>query len=173
MQWATAIDLDKVLAELQAMKVKPSALLEEYVKDGCTPTPSCSPQRSFGAYCRTYCCVPDPDQPTNVDVHWRLAAIARGLALPMPRPYRAPYFPGITVLIPHYGEQILIHKEELYKNDATRIVSLMHWMKQKYEDDSIISPAGCVPERCLGLSRVTRWRCTRTSSGSTRPPGLP
>ena len=36
MQWATAIGLDKVLAKLQAMKVKPSALLEECVKDGCT-----------------------------------------------------------------------------------------------------------------------------------------
>ena len=36
MQWATAIGLDKVLAKLQAMKVKPSALLEECVKDGWT-----------------------------------------------------------------------------------------------------------------------------------------
>jgi len=84
---------------------------------------------------KTYCCFPDSMAPENADVQWRLAALARGLGLPMPRPFRAPYFPGITVLIPHYGEQILIQKKELFQEDASNVVPLMHWLKQKYEDE--------------------------------------
>lgn len=36
MQWATAVGLPKVLEQLKAMGVKPSALLEESVKNGWT-----------------------------------------------------------------------------------------------------------------------------------------
>ena len=32
----------------------------------------------------------------RADVQWRVLALSRGLGLPMPRPYRAPYMPGIT-----------------------------------------------------------------------------
>jgi len=84
---------------------------------------------------KTYCCMPDGHEPSNADVRWRLAALGRGLALPMPRPYRAPFFPGITVLIPHYGEQILVQKKELFREDDRSVVPLMHWLKQKYEEE--------------------------------------
>lgn len=33
----------------------------------------------------------------TLQVQWRLLALSRGLGLPMPRPFRAPYFPGLTV----------------------------------------------------------------------------
>ena len=33
----------------------------------------------------------------DLQVQWRLLALSRGLGLPMPRPFRAPYFPGLTV----------------------------------------------------------------------------
>lgn len=33
----------------------------------------------------------------SLQVQWRLLALSRGLGLPMPRPFRAPYFPGLTV----------------------------------------------------------------------------
>ena len=38
------------------------------------------------------------------------------------------------MLIPHYGKQI-IQKDELFKNDDTSVVPLMHWLKQKYDDE--------------------------------------
>ena len=34
---------------------------------------------------------------SGAKVQWRLLALSRGLGLPMPRPFRAPYFPGLTV----------------------------------------------------------------------------
>eukprot|EP00913_Durusdinium_trenchii_P027283 g25597.t1 len=49
--------------------------------------------------------------PNNREAKWRLQALARGLGLPLPVPYRAPYVPGLSVLIPHYGESILAEKQ--------------------------------------------------------------
>eukprot|EP00928_Gymnodinium_smaydae_P041493 TRINITY_DN28077_c0_g4_i1.p1 TRINITY_DN28077_c0_g4~~TRINITY_DN28077_c0_g4_i1.p1 ORF type:complete len:1952 (-),score=281.40 TRINITY_DN28077_c0_g4_i1:28-5328(-) len=71
--------------------------------------------------------------PSNLEVQWRLKALSRGLGLPMPRPYRAPYIPGITVLIPHYGESILMEKSEVYNEDLN--VPLIDWVSTKYEDE--------------------------------------
>eukprot|EP00928_Gymnodinium_smaydae_P034316 TRINITY_DN24351_c0_g1_i1.p1 TRINITY_DN24351_c0_g1~~TRINITY_DN24351_c0_g1_i1.p1 ORF type:complete len:1914 (-),score=312.77 TRINITY_DN24351_c0_g1_i1:172-5913(-) len=76
---------------------------------------------------------PDGFGPNNADIQWRLKALSRGLGLPMPRPYRAPYIPGITVLIPHYGESILMEKSEVYNEDLN--VPLIDWVKTKYEDE--------------------------------------
>jgi len=81
---------------------------------------------------KQYCGVPDPHWPSNQDVQWRLSALARGLGLPMPRPFRAPYMPGITVLIPHYSEQIVMLKKDLFQADREE-VPLMSWLKHKYE----------------------------------------
>jgi hypothetical protein len=71
--------------------------------------------------------------PSNVEVQWRLKALSRGLGLPMPRPYRAPYIPQLTVLIPHYGEDILMEKKQVY--DPSANVPLIDWVKTKYEDE--------------------------------------
>ena len=58
--------------------------------------------------------IANPNWPVNPEVQWRLLALSRGLGLPIPKPFRAPYIPGITVLIPHYGETILEKKDSLY-----------------------------------------------------------
>jgi len=89
----------------------------------------------------------------NADLKWRLFAISRGLGLPMPRPYRAPYIPGITVMIPHYGETIIMSKEELFDDYSTsangkthlrlggckvhirETVPLIDWLKARYYDE--------------------------------------
>eukprot|EP00933_Yihiella_yeosuensis_P040353 TRINITY_DN34639_c0_g1_i1.p1 TRINITY_DN34639_c0_g1~~TRINITY_DN34639_c0_g1_i1.p1 ORF type:complete len:1965 (+),score=368.55 TRINITY_DN34639_c0_g1_i1:571-5895(+) len=84
---------------------------------------------------KTYCCVSDAHCPNNSDVKWRLQALSRGLGLPMPRPFQAPYFPGITVLIPHYGESILMLKKELFQEGRADIVPLMDWLKTKYAEE--------------------------------------
>ncbi|CAK9110029.1 1 [Durusdinium trenchii] len=83
---------------------------------------------------KTYCCMHDAHWPNNADVQWRLLALSRGLGLPMPRPFRAPYFPGLTVCIPHYGESILMLKKELFQGREEN-VPLMDWLAAKYEEE--------------------------------------
>jgi len=84
-----------------------------------------------------YCGIPDPAWPTNLEAQWRLIALSRSLGLPMPRPFRAPYIPGITVLIPHYGESIIMEKNELYsgQEENENRVPLMDWLQAQYEDE--------------------------------------
>lgn len=83
---------------------------------------------------KTYCCMHDPHWPNNPDVQWRILALSRGLGLPVPRPFRAPYFPGLTVCIPHYGESILMLKKELFQG-REETVPLMDWLAAKYEEE--------------------------------------
>jgi len=81
------------------------------------------------------CCnVRDPHWPRNADAQWRLHALSRGLGLPMPRPFRAPYIPGITVLVPHYLETILMVKGELFQGGNLE-VPLLDWLQAKYADE--------------------------------------
>mmetsp|Transcript_74945 Transcript_74945/g.189461 ORF Transcript_74945/g.189461 Transcript_74945/m.189461 type:complete len:1880 (+) Transcript_74945:44-5683(+) len=79
----------------------------------------------------------DPTWPQNPDVQWRIMALARGLTMKMPRPFRAPYIPGVTVLIPHYMETILTEKKELYADQEghTHVVPLMSWLEYRYEEE--------------------------------------
>jgi len=84
---------------------------------------------------QTYAGVPDKHWPQNPDVQWRVLALSRGLGLPMPRPYRAPYIPGITVLIPHYGETILMQKKDLFKNSNSDNVPLVNWLTRRYQEE--------------------------------------
>jgi len=79
----------------------------------------------------------DPTWPANTEVQWRLSALSRALTLPMPRPFRPPYIPGLTVLIPHYGESILVEKQDLYKErlGEEEVVPLMSWLEYRYEEE--------------------------------------
>jgi len=69
------------------------------------------------------------------DLQWRLQALARGLGLEMPRPFLAPHMPGLTVLIPHYMETIIMEKKELYDSAAKDIVPLMDWLEKRYHGE--------------------------------------
>lgn len=77
--------------------------------------------------------------PHNREAKWRLQALARGLGLPLPMPYRAPYVPGLSVLIPHYGESILAEKQlELLREPPHQefySIPLMDWLADKYKDE--------------------------------------
>ncbi|CAK0886246.1 unnamed protein product [Prorocentrum cordatum] len=93
-------------------------------------------QSPFAERClQTYAGVPDKHWPRNADVQWRVLALSRGLGLPMPRPYRAPYIPGITVLIPHYGETILMQKKDLFRNAKSDNVPLVDWLAHRYREE--------------------------------------
>lgn len=65
---------------------------------------------------------------------WRLNSLARCLGMPIPKPFRAPYIPGITVLIPHFQEDILVTKAELCSGQA-QTVPLIDWIKARYRDE--------------------------------------
>jgi len=89
-----------------------------------------------------YFCVPDPTWPSNAEAQWRFIALSRGLGLPVPRPFRIPYIPGLTVFIPHYSEQILVQKHELFTGErngedegVTGRVELIDWVKTRYEEE--------------------------------------
>jgi hypothetical protein len=82
-----------------------------------------------------YGCAPDPSWPDNPDIQWRFVTLARNLSLPMPRPFQAPYIPGLTVLIPHYGEQILPREQDLFWEDEFRGVALIDWLKRHWDEE--------------------------------------
>lgn len=71
--------------------------------------------------------------PNNTEMRWRIKSLARCLGMPMPRPFRAPYVPGITVLIPHFREDILALRDDLYNKEDT--VPLIDWVKARYADE--------------------------------------
>lgn len=112
-------------------------------------------QRAFHHY---GCCIPNVNWPQNPEVQWRLLALSRGLGLPIPKPFRAPFIPGITVLIPHYGETILENKDSLYGGrDDEDIVPLMDWLKARYEDEWQNFDARMQAKNMGGLQAGSDW----------------
>ncbi|CAK9062896.1 unnamed protein product [Durusdinium trenchii] len=111
-------------------------------------------QRAFLHY---GCCIRDPNWPQNPEVQWRLLALSRGLGLPIPKPFRAPFIPGITVMIPHYGETILEKKDSLYGGRDDDIVPLMDWLKARYEDEWHNFDARMQAKNMGGLSAGSNW----------------
>ncbi|CAE7411692.1 FKS1 [Symbiodinium natans] len=101
--------------------------------------------------------VPHAHWPANAEVQWRLLALSRGLGLPIPKPFRAPYIPGITVLIPHYGETILEQKESLYGGRADDTVPLMDWLKARYEDEWLNFDARMQAKPDVHLPHGANW----------------
>jgi 1,3-beta-glucan synthase len=94
-----------------------------------------------------YSCVKDEVWPSNPDVQWRLVALARGLGQDLPRPFRVPYVPGLTVLIPHYGEAIRLSKKELLTGQP----SLLEWLKSRH-----LAEYTAFCDR-VKISKATRW----------------
>ncbi|CAE7941580.1 fksA, partial [Symbiodinium sp. KB8] len=120
--------------------------------------------------------LPTDTWPWSTEVQWRLNAFARNLASgDLPRPFVTPYIPGLTVLIPHYGEQILLCKKDLISDAAPRQgrrrssqvefgvsnsgeeVPLISWLEKRYHDDFL-----AFTSRTKGLDRSwpdagSRW----------------
>lgn len=78
--------------------------------------------------------LPDQAWPSNTELRWRLTALGRALTLELPRPLRAPHIPGITVLVPHYGESIITTKGELFGGVGTdqEFTALVTWLERRY-----------------------------------------
>lgn len=86
---------------------------------------------------------PQPPFSFAFQVQWRLNAFARNLASEdLPRPFLTPYVPGLTVLIPHYGEQILLRRRdlEIAVANAGEEVPLIAWLEKRPPGSSVL---GC------------------------------
>ncbi|CAK9114863.1 1 [Durusdinium trenchii] len=83
-----------------------------------------------------YCYMSDTREwPVNKELQWRFLALSRGLGLPMPRPYRVPYVPTLTAVIPHFEEPILLQPEDLYSEapgEARDLGHLIDYLRIKY-----------------------------------------
>lgn len=86
-----------------------------------------------------YCGITDTREwPGNKELRWRFLALARGVGLHVPRPYRSPYLPGMTALIPHFEEPILMSQEDLYSEaagEARELGHLIDYLRIKYVDE--------------------------------------
>lgn len=79
--------------------------------------------------------LPDQAWPENTELRWRLTALGRALTLELPRPFRTPHIPGMTVLVPHYGESIITTKDELFdggKGPEQEFTALVTWLERRY-----------------------------------------
>ncbi|CAJ1393426.1 unnamed protein product [Effrenium voratum] len=86
-----------------------------------------------------YCGMADTREwPVNKELQWRFLALSRGLGLELPRPYRTPYVPGLTVLIPQFEEPVLLLPEDLYSEapgEARELGHLIDYLRIKYVDE--------------------------------------
>eukprot|EP00434_Breviolum_minutum_P041306 symbB.v1.2.036746.t1/scaffold5257.1/size29319/3 len=124
----------------QAMKQLCERELHPY-NDEEIEAPSIFEQQSYGQrFIERYAGIIQSDSwPKNLEVQWRLNAFARNLgSKDLPRPFLPPYVPGITVLIPHYGEQILMVKDDLHKKTQdSQNVPLIAWLEKRYHAEFI------------------------------------
>ena len=98
--------------------------------------------------------IPDDQYPKSRELQWRLKSFAMNLTSPdLPKPFRAPYIPGITVLIPHYSESILLCKDDLESKSQSE-VPLMSWLTNRYHDEY---QAFVARQRAFGWTS-SRWQ---------------
>jgi hypothetical protein len=102
-------------------------------------------KRSCELICKHYLGMEGAQFPRTPDAQWRFFALSRSLGLPMPRPFRAPYFPGLTALIPHYGETIIMRKEELSETSSDKLGVYVVQDNVKVED-AVSSPSHLIKE---------------------------
>ncbi|CAK9059956.1 unnamed protein product [Durusdinium trenchii] len=114
-----------------------------------------------------YCYMSDTREwPVNKELQWRFLALSRGLGLPMPRPYRVPYVPTLTAVIPHFEEPILLQPEDLYSEapgEARDLGHLIDYLRIKYMDEfKNLAQNFSVPGGVRNWSRYSppQWKAT-------------
>lgn len=65
----------------------------------------------------------------------RLSFFAQSLSTAMPEPIPVEAMPTFTVLIPHYGEKILLGLREIIREDPHSKLSLLEYLKQIFPDE--------------------------------------
>ncbi|KAH3674683.1 hypothetical protein WICMUC_003099 [Wickerhamomyces mucosus] len=71
--------------------------------------------------------------PANSEAERRISFFAQSLSTPIPEPIPVESMPVFTVLIPHYGEKILLSLKEIIKEDNTNSrITLLEYLKQLY-----------------------------------------
>eukprot|EP00930_Biecheleria_cincta_P026993 TRINITY_DN18968_c0_g1_i1.p1 TRINITY_DN18968_c0_g1~~TRINITY_DN18968_c0_g1_i1.p1 ORF type:complete len:2088 (+),score=306.21 TRINITY_DN18968_c0_g1_i1:71-6334(+) len=75
----------------------------------------------------------DQSWPTNKEVQWRIMTFARNLTYYMPKPFKAPFIPGFSVLVPHYGEEILCKSSGLTETSSEELLKRIDWLAIHYQ----------------------------------------
>ncbi|KAH3687549.1 hypothetical protein WICPIJ_001471, partial [Wickerhamomyces pijperi] len=71
--------------------------------------------------------------PSNSEAQRRVSFFAQSLSTPIPEPVPVESMPIFTVLIPHYGEKIILSLKEIIKEDnANSRITLLEYLKQLY-----------------------------------------
>lgn len=71
--------------------------------------------------------------PANSEAQRRISFFAQSLSTPIPEPVPVESMPIFTVLIPHYGEKILLSLKEIIKEDNMNSrITLLEYLKQLY-----------------------------------------
>lgn len=109
--------------------------------------------------------------PQNSEAQRRISFFAQSLSTPIPEPIPVESMPTFTVLIPHYGEKIILSLKEIIReaNNNTRI-TLLEYLKQLYptewdcfvKDTKLLAAAN-------GLLSDENWKfdTTRKKSGAS------
>ncbi|QPG76770.1 hypothetical protein FOA43_004164 [Brettanomyces nanus] len=68
----------------------------------------------------------------NSEAERRISFFAQSLSTSLPEPIPVEAMPTFTVLIPHYGEKILLTLKEIIKEDPLSKMSLLEYLKQMF-----------------------------------------
>ncbi|CAE8584857.1 unnamed protein product [Polarella glacialis] len=102
--------------------------------------------------------LPDENWPANREVQWRLQGLSRGLFLAdLPKPFQTPYLPGFTVMIPHYGESILLCKSDLYASNQGEVVPLISWLAKRYHSEFLAFTSRAINEYAPWPRAGNKW----------------
>ncbi len=75
----------------------------------------------------------DDEFPPNSEAERRIAFFAQSLSTPIPEPVAVESMPIFTVLVPHYGEKIILSLKEIIREDNKNSrITLLEYLKQLY-----------------------------------------
>lgn len=75
----------------------------------------------------------DEHFPPNSEAERRIAFFAQSLSTPIPEPVAVECMPTFSVLIPHYGEKIILSLKEIIREDNRNSrITLLEYLKQLY-----------------------------------------
>jgi len=144
------------------------------IQQADTRTPSMFEQSGVGDrfLTRSARIIHDANFPTNPEPCWRISALSRAVAFKLPRPYRVPFMPSLTVLVPHYGESILLEPKDLFDKkqwlqdnelarqglrENHREVPLVSFLQFRYPDEFAAFANRMAVQKPVWHDASTRW----------------
>ncbi|CCH46214.1 1,3-beta-glucan synthase [Wickerhamomyces ciferrii] len=106
--------------------------------------------------------------PPKSEAARRISFFAQSVSTPIPEPTLVQSMPIFTVLIPHYGEKIILSLKEIIREDnANSRITLMEYLKQLYptewdcfvKDTKLLATNnGSLPDTYVKYDLTNRWK---------------